>query len=119
MSVITTINNALAYATMKNTYAATDATATQLADFSGNNLLTNISRDDGTPAITNDQKKRNALDTILKDTTLKRACCQGIAGTVNSIKVRIPLPKDTDDTSKRYFEQKFGYYDVDIQVPPR
>ena len=111
MSAITTINNALAYASMKNTYGNTPAKAsTELVYFSGNQFYKLAEPND-------DNGRRAAMDTLLENTTLKRACCMGIAGTGNKIKVRIPMPKGRENNGTEVSQQKFGYFDVPIQVP--
>ena len=53
------------------------------------------------------------LDNILRDTTLKRACCLGLS----SIPVRIPIPVP-NTISESSNEAVFGYYKVNVPIPP-
>lgn len=58
------------------------------------------------------------LDTVISNTTLKRACCLGS----KSVAVRIPLPKEiTFDvvTDKSTVLKKFNYYDKIVTIPPQ
>jgi len=58
--------------------------------------------------------KNNAINNILRNTTIKRACCMGLDGDKKGITVRIPIP--TAETSSS-LGTKFGYYDKLISVP--
>ena len=99
--------DALVYATMNN----------QITD---SNLLNNYKQQFNIDATDTTGISNYITSDILNDTTIKRACCLGQAGTDanNGINVRIPIPTGMD-ISKNVdpLSNKFRYFDKKIQVP--
>jgi hypothetical protein len=64
-----------------------------------------------------DQQVLDALDSILSNTTIKRACCLGKAdGDFFNVDVRIPIPPDYSENVSD-INKKLGYIDKTVKVP--
>jgi hypothetical protein len=90
------------------------------------NNLTSVNEIDeygSTTGISGVQNIKNTMDSVLSNTTVKRACCMAKNRTTQitelPVKVRIPVPKDFDwaDEDNKTVKQKFQYIDKDILIP--
>jgi len=97
--------DALIYATFNNQYE----TANDITNFS------RILNSDIIPTSGTTQEKKDAINDLLDETTIKRACCLG----KDSIDVRIPIPTninlDDYEDRKQIFE-KYGYFTKNIKI---
>lgn len=74
----------------------------------------NVLFSQGTPT---DQQVKNALDQVLANTTIKRACCLGGPNpNAFNVNVRIPIPSDYS-TDIPTINKNFGYIDKSVSVP--
>lgn len=96
--------DSLVYASLENQYNDTNSLAWFNRNISPSNTLpgTNV-------------EKTIELNKILSETTIKRACCLG----VDKIKVKIPIPMDTDlnQYTKKGIMEKYGYFEKEVTVP--
>jgi hypothetical protein len=102
------MTDTLVEASMKNNMTSKD----QIAYWRG------VLFSQGTPS---DQDVKNALDQVLSNTTIKRACCLGSSNAnANdfSVNVRIPIPKNYSSDIPQ-INKNFGYIDKTVRVPSK
>ena len=106
------MTDALVYAVMQNIMDSSD---TDQWDYYKRNIQIPTKPPGGTLPVT--------LNTILDETTIKRACCRAVEADDDSsawrIRVRIPTPKDHSygTGNVEQIEKKYGYVDVPVNVP--